>query len=60
VRVEAPVENIIIYIPVAEATCGGTPKLNRRGLKTDPPPMPRAPDIQPPIKENDKSLKSFF
>lgn len=43
------VENKIIYIPVEEATDGGTPMLNNKGLKIVPPPKPSAPDTQPPI-----------
>ena len=45
---ELNVENKIIYIPVEEATEGGTPMLNNKGLKIAPPPKPRAPDTQPP------------
>jgi len=57
--VDAPVENIIMYIPVADATYAGTPILNNNGLKTLPPPIPSAPDIQPPMKLNSKSLNSL-
>ena len=56
VRDELKVENIIMYIPVTEATWGGTPMLNSRGLKMTPPPKPRAPEIQPPKKANISSL----
>jgi hypothetical protein len=48
-----------MYIPVAEETYGGTPKLKSNGLKTDPPPIPRAPEIQPPRKEKSNNLESF-
>ena len=48
VRVEAPVEKIIMYMPVAEATGGGTPKPKSIGLKMLPPPCPSAPDTSPP------------
>ena len=58
VRVEAPVENIIMYIPVAEDTYGGIPKLRSNGLKMLPPPIPRAPDIRPPAKAKNKSLNN--
>jgi hypothetical protein len=52
----APVEKIIMYIPVALATLGGHPKLSKSGLKMEPPPSPRAPETHPPIKENATSL----
>lgn len=48
VKLDTPVENMIIYMLVDEATVGGTPKLRRRGLKIAPPPKPRAPETQPP------------
>lgn len=54
------VENIIMYIPVADETGGGTPKLNKRGLKIAPPPKPRAPETQPPIKANISSLDNDY
>ena len=50
VMLEPAVENMIIYIPVEDATAGGTPMLNKSGLKIAPPPSPRAPDTQPPSK----------
>lgn len=53
---EAPVENMIMYIPVAEATLGGTPMLRSRGLKIEPPPSPSAPETQPPKKEKVRSF----
>lgn len=59
VIVEAPVENIIIYIPLAEATFGGTPILNKSGLKIAPPPKPKAPETQPPMKEKPTSFARF-
>ena len=52
----APVEKIIIYIPVAEATFGGHPKPRRSGLNIEPPPSPRAPETHPPTKERVTSL----
>lgn len=54
---EAEVEKRIMYIPVAEATEGKTPRLNRIGLKMAPPPRPRAPDMKPPMKAKTTSLK---
>jgi len=39
-----------MYIPVAEATEGGTPWLRRRGLKIAPPLSPKHPEAQPPTK----------
>ena len=39
-----------MYIPVAEATEGCTPRLSNKGLKMAPPPRPKAPDINPPRK----------
>lgn len=44
------VENKIIYIPVAEATDGGTPWFKRRGLKIAPPLRPKQPEAHPPMK----------
>jgi hypothetical protein len=41
-----------MYIPVDDATEGGTPILNRSGLKMAPPPKPKAPDTHPPRKAN--------
>ena len=58
VNVDAPVENMIMYIPVADDTYGGMPKLRRSGLKMLPPPMPRAPEIKPPVKAKNKSLNN--
>ena len=47
---DAAVEYIIMYIPVADETAGGTPMLSRRGLKIAPPPSPKAPETHPPQK----------
>ena len=47
-RHAAILEKVIKYIPVADDTLGGTPMLNRRGLKMTPPPRPRAPATHPP------------
>jgi hypothetical protein len=54
---EPEVEKRIIYIPVAEATLGKTPKLNKRGLKMAPPPRPRDPDMKPPRNANVTNFK---
>lgn len=56
---EPEVEKRIIYIPVADATQGNTPKLNNRGLNMAPPPSPRAPDMKPPRKANVTNFKSM-
>ena len=50
---------MIMYIPVDEATLGGTPKLRSRGLKIDPPPRPKAPETQPPMNEIEISFTIF-
>ncbi len=55
ITVEAAVENIIMYIPVEVETSGGTPSEIITGLKTEPPPSPRAPLINPP--QNAKNNK---
>ena len=52
----APVDHIIIYIPVEDATFGGRPSPSKSGLKIEPPPRPSAPDTQPPKNENTTSL----
>jgi hypothetical protein len=49
-KLELDEENRIMYIPVAEATEGKTPRLNKSGLNIAPPPRPSAPDIKPPRK----------
>lgn len=55
--VEAPVENMIMYIPVAVDTFGGTPKDIINGLKIEPPPRPSAPPTHPPnTAPNNKAL----
>lgn len=46
------------YIPVEEATEGGIPMLKRTGLKMAPPPKPRAPETQPPIKATVTNLRT--
>ena len=48
-----PALNIIIYIPVDAATCGGTPNPIKTGLKTMPPPSPTALAKPPPIDASD-------
>lgn len=57
--VEAPEAKIIMYIPDAVATEGGTPRLINKGLNIIPPPSPKAPDIHPPRRENNTSLTKF-
>jgi hypothetical protein len=47
-----PVAKMTIYMPVLEATLGWTPKLRSSGFRIELPPKPRAPDAQPPTKEN--------
>ena len=59
-KLEADVENKIMYIPVADETDGGTPILKSKGLKIAPPPRPRAPDTQPPKNANITSLVTVF
>lgn len=51
------VENITIYIPVAEATIGGTPKLSINGLKITPPPSPTVPATNPAPNAQSRNLK---
>jgi hypothetical protein len=58
--VDAPVENIIMYIPEAEATLGGHTILSNKGLNIAPPPRPRAPETQPPMNEKAISLPIVF
>lgn len=53
-------ENVIIYIPVADETFGGTPIANRRGLNITPPPRPRAPATHPPKKPKHKTFLRTF
>jgi len=43
-------ENVIMYIPVAEDTLGGTPRPINNGLNITPPPNPSAPATQPALK----------
>ena len=58
VILEPAVENRIMYIPVDDATDGGTPKLSSRGLKIAPPPRPKAPETQPPKRAKITNFKS--
>ncbi len=58
--VEAPEAKIIIYIPEAVATEGGTPRLINKGLNIIPPPSPKAPEIHPPRSENNTSFNKFY
>lgn len=41
---------MIMYMPVEVDTVGGTPSSIIKGLKTLPPPSPKAPEIKPPKK----------
>ena len=56
-KLELEEEKRIMYIPVAEATDGKTPRLRRSGLKMAPPPSPKAPDMNPPKKANVTNLR---
>ena len=57
-KLELEEEKRIMYIPVAEATEGKTPRLKSNGLKMAPPPRPKAPDIKPPRKAKTTNLKT--
>ena len=57
---EPAVENIIMYMPVEDATAGGTPMLKRSGLKIAPPPRPNAPETHPPNRAKITSLTSML
>ena len=57
-RQAAILEKVIKYIPVADDTLGGTPMLNKRGLKMTPPPRPRAPATHPPPNPRNKTFLS--
>jgi len=54
--VTAPVEKRTMYMPVAEATVGGTPIDRSKGWKMMLPPRPRAPAMRPPQKEKTTSF----
>ena len=41
-------EKQIKYDPVADATFGGIPSVERMGLNMTPPPRPKAPARNPP------------
>jgi hypothetical protein len=43
-------ESMIMYMPVEVETVGGMPSEIIKGLKMEPPPRPRAPEIHPPRK----------
>jgi hypothetical protein len=58
IKQELEDENKIIYIPVAEATEGKTPRLRSKGLNIVPPPRPRAPDIKPPKNAKITNLRT--
>jgi|APSaa5957512535_1039671.scaffolds.fasta_scaffold55326_2 hypothetical protein len=49
-----------MYIPVAEETFGGTPRLINSGLKITPPPSPRAPATHPPPKPRPRTILSVW
>jgi hypothetical protein len=57
-RHAAILEKVIKYIPVADDTLGGTPMLNRRGLKMTPPPRPSAPATHPPPNPRHRTFLS--
>ena len=59
VTVDAPVENMIMYIPVDDATFVGKPMLSSKGLNIAPPPRPKAPETQPPKKEKEIRIANF-
>jgi len=52
----AILEKVIMYMPVADETLGGTPIANKSGLKMTPPPRPRAPATQPPKKPSPRTF----
>jgi hypothetical protein len=49
-----------MYIPVAEETLGGTPRLIKSGLKITPPPRPKAPATHPPPKPRPRTILKVF
>ena len=55
-KLELEDEKSIMYIPVADATDGNTPRLNNSGLNIAPPPSPRDPLINPPRNANVTNL----
>ena len=55
-KLDEAVEKNTRYILVADATSAGTPIFNKIGLKMVPPPSPKAPEMKPPIKANNKSF----
>ena len=55
---EPKVVNMTRYMPVDDATEGGMPMLRSTGLNMAPPPSPRAPDTQPPMKATVTSLRT--
>jgi hypothetical protein len=56
ITLEPAVENIIMYMPVADETGGGTPMLRSSGLNIAPPPRPNAPETHPPIRAKTRSF----
>jgi hypothetical protein len=58
--VEEVVENIDIYMAVAEETAGGKPILNKRGPNIEAPPRPKAPEMNPPKKPKITSFTRVF
>ena len=57
---EEALEYRIMYIPVAEETLGGTPIDKNTGLKIAPPPRPRDPAANPPMKPNKTKVLQFL
>lgn len=51
-------ENVIMYMPVADDTLGGTPIAKSIGLKITPPPKPRAPATHPPVNPRVRTFLS--
>lgn len=58
IKQELDEEKRIMYIPVADATEGNTPRLKSNGLNIVPPPKPRAPDMKPPKKAKTTNLRT--
>ena len=57
---EPKVVNMTRYMPVDDATEGGMPMLRSTGLKMAPPPRPRAPETQPPMKATVTKRRTTF
>jgi len=52
--------NIIMNIPDADATWGGTLKLRSKGLKITPPPRPTVPAMNPATNAETTNLMRRF